>query len=57
MRSYGLSPDELKKMRELFQEFFGDLPQVKIYLFGSRAKGTHKSFSDIPGKLTTMARR
>lgn len=47
MRSYGLRSDELKKMRELFQEFFGDLPQVKIFLFGSRAKGTHKSFSDI----------
>lgn len=56
MKSYGLRPDELKKMRELFQQFFGDLPQVKIYLFGSRAKGTHKTFSDIDIAIKTKSK-
>ena len=56
MRSYGLKPDELKKMRDLFQEFFGDLSEVKIFLFGSRAKGTHKPFSDINIAIKTRTK-
>ncbi len=47
MRYYGLKPEELNKIRELFQEFFGDIPKAKVFLFGSRAKGIQKSFSDI----------
>lgn len=47
MRSFGLTNEELKKIKELFQKHFGDLPDSKIYLFGSRAKGEHKKYSDI----------
>lgn len=56
MRSYGLMPEELNKMRVLFQDYFGDLPDVKIYLFGSRAKGTQKPYSDIDIAIKTNAK-
>lgn len=56
MRCYGLRSEELNKMRDLFREFFGDLPKVKIFLFGSRAKGTQKSFSDIDIAIKTSAK-
>ncbi len=56
MRSYGLKVEELHKMRELFQEFFGDIPKAKIFLFGSRAKGTQKSFSDIDIAVKTSTK-
>lgn len=47
MKLFGLKPSEMHEMKNLFQEFFGDLVDVKIYLFGSRATGKHKDFSDI----------
>lgn len=37
----------MKEIKDLFQKFFGDLDDAKIYLFGSRATGKHKPFSDI----------
>lgn len=37
----------MQEIKNLFQEFFGDLDDAKIYLFGSRATGKHKEFSDI----------
>lgn len=47
MRSYGLRPSEIQEIKNLFQKYFGDLPDAKAYLFGSRAKGSQKPFSDI----------
>jgi predicted nucleotidyltransferase len=37
----------MQEVKKLFQKFFGDLDDAKIYLFGSRATGKHKEFSDI----------
>lgn len=37
----------MKEMKKLFNDFFGDIADVKIYLFGSRATGKQKIFSDI----------
>lgn len=47
MRSYGLKPNEIETIKKLLNESFGDLKDVKVFLFGSRAKGDHKLFSDI----------
>jgi len=47
VRSFGFKTEELKKIRELFQKHFGEISDVQIYLFGSRAKGTNKKYSDV----------
>lgn len=47
MKSYGLKTSELNEIKNLLEEYFGDLRDVKVYLFGSRAKGNYKPFSDI----------
>lgn len=43
-------------MKNLFQDCFGDLKDVKVYLFGSRANGKHKQFSDIDIAINTKAK-
>lgn len=47
MKTYGLKLQEIQEMKQLFQKFFGDLTDAKIFLFGSRATGKNKEFSDI----------
>lgn len=47
MKLFGLKSSEIHEMKKLFQDFFGDLNDAKIYLFGSRATGKQKEFSDI----------
>ncbi len=47
MKLFGLKSSEMQEMKKLFQDYFGDIDDVKIYLFGSRATGKHKEFSDI----------
>lgn len=47
MKTFGLKLQEIQEMKKLFQNFFGDLSDAKIYLFGSRATGKNKEFSDI----------
>jgi predicted nucleotidyltransferase len=47
MRTFGLRSTEILELKKLFQKFFGDLEDTKIYLFGSRATGKHKKYSDI----------
>jgi len=47
VKSFGLKLSEIEEMKNLFQKFFGDLDDAKVYLFGSRATGKHKEFSDI----------
>jgi predicted nucleotidyltransferase len=37
------------------QKHFGDLKDVKVYLFGSRAKGTQKKYSDVDLAIKTKA--
>jgi predicted nucleotidyltransferase len=56
MRSFGFTPEELKSIKNLFQKHFGDLPDAKIYLFGSRSKGTHKKYSDVDLAVKTKAK-
>jgi|GEM_PF-346527 len=47
MRSFGLKPSEIDLIKKYLQKHFGSIPDVKVFLFGSRAKGSHKPFSDI----------
>lgn len=47
MRSYGFKPSEIQEIKRLLQVNFGDLEDVRAYIFGSRAKGTHKPYSDV----------
>ncbi len=56
MKSFGLKPSEIQEMKKLFQDFFGDLHDAKIYLFGSRATGKHKEFSDIDIAINSKAK-
>ncbi len=56
MRLYGLKNDELKTVKDLLQKHFGDLPDVKAYLFGSRAKGNQKKYSDVDIAIKTKAK-
>jgi len=56
MRSYGLKPDELTLIRNLLQMHFGDIDDVKVYLFGSRAKETFKNYSDIDLAVKTKTK-
>lgn len=56
MKLFGLKPSEMQEMKKLFQDFFGDLDDVKIYLFGSRATGSHKEFSDIDIAISSKSR-
>lgn len=56
MRVYGLKPEEQTLIKDLFQKHFGDLQDVKVYLFGSRAKGNQKPFSDIDLAVKTKAK-
>ncbi|MBC7428069.1 MAG: nucleotidyltransferase domain-containing protein [Bacteriovorax sp.] len=47
MKSFGLRPEELQEIKQILQKTFGDLEDAKVYLFGSRATGKHKEYSDI----------
>jgi predicted nucleotidyltransferase len=56
MTSYGLTPLELETVWELLRKHFGELPDVKVYLFGSRAKGSHKKYSDVDLAIKTKSK-
>lgn len=56
MRVYGLKPEEQIEIRNLLQKHFGDLEGVKVFLFGSRAKGNQKAFSDIDLAIKSKAK-
>lgn len=47
MKSYGLKTEEIHLVKTLLERHFGDIPDVKVFLFGSRAKENHRPFSDI----------
>lgn len=47
MKLYGLQTSEIQEIKNLLQNFFGDLEDAKAYIFGSRSKGTHQQYSDI----------
>lgn len=47
MRTYGLKIEELEEIKSLIQKYFSKIDDCKVYLFGSRANGLHKPFSDI----------
>lgn len=56
MKVFGLKTDELQKIKKLLQEYFGDLGDAKAYLFGSRATGQYKPFSDIDIAIKSKAK-
>lgn len=56
MRAFGLRPSEFKKIHELLQIFFGDISDAKVYLFGSRATGKQKDYSDIDLAINSKAK-
>lgn len=47
MRVYGLKKEEIEVVRSLLQKCFGNIDDCKVYLFGSRATGKQKPFSDL----------
>ncbi len=47
MKLYGLKLNYVQKIKDLLQKYFGDIEDLKAYLYGSRATGNHKSYSDI----------
>lgn len=53
MRSYGFKGKELSNVTDLLNKFFGDLEDAKVYLFGSRARGDQKEFSDVDLAVTS----
>ena len=45
---FGLSADDYKLLLELLAKPINEAyPKAKLWVFGSRAKGTHKKYSDI----------
>jgi predicted nucleotidyltransferase len=53
MKSYGLKTEEVQLIKELLGKYFGDISDVKVVIFGSRAKDTHKPYSDIDLAIQT----
>ncbi len=47
MKSYGLKTEEIHLIKEILEKSFGDIPDVKVVIFGSRAKANYKPYSDI----------
>ncbi len=47
MKTYGFKKDELQEINFLLQKFFGHIEDCKAYLFGSRATGKNKAYSDV----------
>ena len=56
MRLFGLQLDEIIEIKKLFQKIFGDIDDAKVYLFGSRATGKHKKFSDIDIAISSKSK-
>ena len=44
---YGLSADDFTKVKNEILNNLGNTTNPKIYLYGSRVKGTYRQFSDI----------
>lgn len=44
---YGLSNDHVEFLKNCITEVFGEKTDLKVYLFGSRAKGKERKFSDV----------
>jgi predicted nucleotidyltransferase len=55
MRSFGLTLIDLRNIKDLLNKYFGDIPDAKVYLFGSRVKGNHKKYSDIDLAIRTKS--
>ena len=57
MNLYGLKHAEVLEIKNLFQKFFGEIDDAKIFLFGSRSTGKHKPFSDIDVTIKTKSKK
>ena len=44
---FGLTTEEIDSILDEIQLNLGSTKDPKVYIFGSRAKGTHREFSDI----------
>lgn len=42
MRSFGIDQANLSVLYELLETHLGSVKDVRVWLFGSRAKGSHK---------------
>ena len=47
MSNFGLSSDQIKLIKNTIQSVFGPVTDLKVYIFGSRATGKNRKFSDI----------
>jgi uncharacterized protein len=47
MSGFGLSQQQLDLIREIFQRRIDGHVTLKVWIFGSRARGTHRPYSDL----------
>ncbi len=57
MRAFGIDSLALNELREIFERHLHDLPDAKIWLFGSRAKGSYKKNSDIDLVISSRSKK
>ena len=47
MSSFGLSQDQIDFLVKIFETHFHNATQATVWVFGSRAKGTHRTYRDL----------
>lgn len=47
MKAFGLKPEHLNILYDSLEESLSEFPDVRVWLFGSRAKGNYKANSDV----------
>ena len=57
MRAFGIDPAALNELSVIFEKHLHDLPDAKVWLFGSRAKGNYKNNSDIDLAISSRSKK
>lgn len=57
MKAFGLKPEHLDTIYQLFEQHLAGFPDVKVWIFGSRAKGKHKPNSDIDLTISSRSKK
>lgn len=57
MKAFGIDVSSLEEIRKIFEKHLADVPGVRVWLFGSRAKGNHKKNSDIDFLVTSRSKK
>jgi len=56
MKNFGIDTDSLYELTRLMEKHLGDLKDARVWLFGSRAKGSHKKNSDIDLTISSRSK-